>query len=80
MVWAFGQDASGCLLGEVFWVYLTKRRIWSRPMKRLGDYVSQPELEHFSVPPEELEAVAREREIWTSLLRLLPSESLPSKS
>lgn len=48
-------------------------------MKRLGDYVSQPELEHFNVPPEELEAVARERKIWTYLLRLLPSESVPSK-
>lgn len=49
-------------------------------MKHLGDYVSQPELEHFNVPPEELEAVARERKIWTYLLRLLPSESVPSKS
>lgn len=36
------------------------------------DHVSRLAWEHFSVPPDDGEAVAGEREVWAPLLRLLP--------
>ncbi|KAI3377612.1 hypothetical protein L3Q82_008771 [Scortum barcoo] len=43
-----------------------------RPRTRWRDYVSQLAWERLGVPPEELEEVSGVREVWASLLRLLP--------
>ncbi|KAK3561554.1 hypothetical protein QTP86_008774 [Hemibagrus guttatus] len=52
----------GCLPGEVFRACPTGKRPRGRPRTRWRDYIS----------PEELEEVSGEREVWASLLRLLP--------
>ncbi len=44
---------------------------------RWRDYVSRLAWERLGVPPEELEEVSREREVWASLLRLLPPATRP---
>ncbi len=49
----------------------------SRPRTRWRDYVSRLAWERLGVPPEELEDVSREREVWASLLRLLPPRPGP---
>ncbi len=36
-------------------------------------------MSRLGTPPEELEEVSREREVWTSLLRLLPRDPAPDK-
>ena len=62
---------SGCLPGEVFRAPTTSRRPLGRPRTRWRDYDSQLAWERLGTPPEELDEVAGEREIWASLLRLL---------
>ncbi|KAK3574287.1 hypothetical protein QTP86_004367 [Hemibagrus guttatus] len=62
----------GRLPGEVFRACPTGKRPRGRPRTRWRDYVFQLARECLGVPPEELEEVAREREVWASLLRLLP--------
>ncbi|KAK3530440.1 hypothetical protein QTP86_024352 [Hemibagrus guttatus] len=62
----------GRLPGEVFRACLTGKRPWGRPRTRWRDYVSQLAWEYLGVPPEELEELSGEREVWASLLRLLP--------
>ncbi|KAK3512205.1 hypothetical protein QTP70_000467 [Hemibagrus guttatus] len=62
----------GRLPGEVFWACPTRKRPRGRPRTHWRDYVFRLAWERLGVPPEELEEVAREREVWASLLRLLP--------
>ncbi|KAK3566178.1 hypothetical protein QTP86_028416 [Hemibagrus guttatus] len=62
----------GRLPGEVFRACPTGKRPWGRPRTRWRDYVSRLAWERLGVPPEELEEVSGEREVWASLLRLLP--------
>ncbi|KAK3557745.1 hypothetical protein QTP86_000302 [Hemibagrus guttatus] len=62
----------GRLPGEVFRACPTEKRPRGRPRTRWRDYVFRLAWERLGVPPEELEEVAREREVWASLLRLLP--------
>ncbi|KAK3529274.1 hypothetical protein QTP70_024827, partial [Hemibagrus guttatus] len=59
----------GRLPGEVFWACPTGKRHRGRPWR---DYVSRLAWERLGVPPDELEEVSGEREVWASLLRLLP--------
>ncbi|KAK3535605.1 hypothetical protein QTP70_017246, partial [Hemibagrus guttatus] len=62
----------GRLPGEVFRACPTGKRPWGRPRTRWRDYVSRLAWERLGVPPEELEEVSGEREVWASLIRLLP--------
>uniref|UniRef100_A0A8C6P7M2 Reverse transcriptase domain-containing protein n=1 Tax=Nothobranchius furzeri TaxID=105023 RepID=A0A8C6P7M2_NOTFU len=62
----------GRLPGEVFRARPTGRRPTGRPRTQWRDYVSHPARERLGIPPEELAQVAGEREVWASLLRLLP--------
>ncbi|KAK3542195.1 hypothetical protein QTP86_017365 [Hemibagrus guttatus] len=62
----------GRLPGEVFRACPTGKRPRGRPRTRWRDYVFRLAWERLRVPLEELEEVAREREVWASLLRLLP--------
>ncbi|TWW54923.1 hypothetical protein D4764_0190400 [Takifugu flavidus] len=50
-----------------------------RPRTRWRDYVSRLAWERLGIPPDELEEVAGEREVWASLLRLLPPRPDPDK-
>ncbi len=65
------------LHGKVFRARPTGRRPRGRPRTRWRDYVSRLAWERLGVPPEELEEVTREREVWASLLRLLPPRPGP---
>ncbi len=67
----------GRLPGKVFRARPTGRRPRGRPRTRWRDYVSRLAWERLGVPPEELEEVSREREVWASLLRLLPPRPGP---
>ena len=51
-----------------------------RPRTRWRDYVSRLAWERLGVPQEELVEVAGEREVWASLLRLLPSRPNPRQA
>ncbi|KAK0154371.1 putative uncharacterized transposon-derived protein F52C9.6 [Merluccius polli] len=62
----------GRLPGEVFRARPTVRRPRGRPRTRWRDYVSRLAWERFGIPQEELDEMAGEREVWASLLRLLP--------
>ncbi|KAK3522059.1 hypothetical protein QTP70_022619, partial [Hemibagrus guttatus] len=64
----------GRLPGEVFRACPTGKRPRGRPRTRWRDYVSRLAWERLGILPEELEEVSREREVWASLLRLLPPE------
>ena len=55
----------------------TRRRPRGRPRTRWRDYVSRLAWERLGVPPEELEEVSGVREVWASLLRLLPPRPGP---
>jgi len=70
----------GRLPGEVFWARPTGKRPRGRPRTRWRDYVSRLAWERLGVPQEELVEVAGEREVWASLLRLLPPRPDPRKS
>ncbi|TWW62296.1 hypothetical protein D4764_04G0009430 [Takifugu flavidus] len=61
----------GRLPGEVFRACPSGRRPPGRPRTRWRDYVSRLAWERLGIPPDELEEVAGEREVWASLLRLL---------
>ena len=61
----------GRLPGEVFRARPTGRPR-GRPRTRWRDYVSRLAWERLGIPQEELDQVAGEREVWASLLRLLP--------
>ena len=65
------------LPGEVFRARPTGRRPRGRPRTRWRDYVSRLAWERLGVPLEELDEVAGEREVWASLLRLLPPRPDP---
>jgi hypothetical protein len=67
----------GRLPGEVFRARPTGRRPRGRPRTRWRDYVSRLAWERLGVPREELDEVAGEREVWASLLRLLPPRPDP---
>ena len=67
----------GRLPGEVFWARPTGRRPRGRPRTRWRDYVSRLAWERLGIPQEELDEVAGEREVWASLLRLLPPRPDP---
>ncbi|KAK3544435.1 hypothetical protein QTP86_012124 [Hemibagrus guttatus] len=62
----------GRLPGEVFRACPTGKRPRGRPRTRWRHYVSRLAWERLRVPPEELEEVCGESEVWASLLRLLP--------
>ncbi|KAK3529874.1 hypothetical protein QTP86_007288 [Hemibagrus guttatus] len=62
----------GHLSGEVFRACPTGKRPQGKPRTRWRDYVSRLAWECLGVPPEELEEVYGQREVWASLLRLLP--------
>ncbi|KAK3528214.1 hypothetical protein QTP86_026677, partial [Hemibagrus guttatus] len=62
----------GRLPGEVFRACPIGKRPRGRPRTRWRNYVSRLAWERLGVPPEELEEVSGEREVWASLLRLLP--------
>ncbi len=51
---------------EVFQAQLTGRRPWGRPRTRWRDYIS-----HLGIPPEELENIAGERDVWNTQFSLL---------
>ncbi|XP_061762964.1 retrovirus-related Pol polyprotein from type-2 retrotransposable element R2DM isoform X1 [Nerophis ophidion] len=57
---------------EVFRARPTGRRPRGRPRTRWEDYVSRLAWERLGIPREELDEVTGEREVWASLLRLLP--------
>lgn len=56
---------------EVFWACNTGKRLWGRPRTGWRDYVFELAWEHLNVPLDGQEEVARVREIWAYLLRLL---------
>ncbi|XP_054656606.1 uncharacterized protein LOC129194983 [Dunckerocampus dactyliophorus] len=64
----------GRLPGEVFRACPAGRRPRGRPRR---DYVSQLAWERLGVLTVELEEVVRDREVWASLLRLLPPRPGP---
>ncbi len=55
----------------VFWACPTSRRPRGRPRTCWRDYISHLAWECLGIPPEELESVAGERDVWTTLLSLL---------
>jgi len=61
----------GRLPGEVFQSCPTGRRPGGRPRTRRRDFVSRLAWKTLGVPLEELEEVARDRDVWISLLKLL---------
>ncbi|TWW76618.1 hypothetical protein D4764_12G0000080 [Takifugu flavidus] len=67
----------GRLPGEVFRACPSGKRPPGRPRTRWRDYVSRLAWECLGIPPDELEEVAGEREVWDSLLRLLPPRPDP---
>ncbi|KAI3362656.1 hypothetical protein L3Q82_001730 [Scortum barcoo] len=67
----------GRLPREVFQACPTGRRPRGRPRTRWRNYVSRLAWERLGVPPEELEEVSGVREVWASLLRLLPPRPGP---
>ena len=58
------------LLGEAIRAHPTSRTCWR-------DFVSQLAWERLGTPPEELDEVAGKRELWASMLRLLPPRADP---
>ncbi|KAI3368804.1 hypothetical protein L3Q82_025789 [Scortum barcoo] len=54
--------------------------LWGRPRTRWRDYVSRLAWECLGISPEELEEVSGVREVWASLLRLLPPRPGPGPS
>ncbi|TWW60112.1 hypothetical protein D4764_05G0002020 [Takifugu flavidus] len=67
----------GRLPGEVFRACPSGRRPPGRPRTRWRDCVSRLAWERLGIPPDELEEVAGEREVWAFLLRLLPPRPDP---
>uniref|UniRef100_A0A3B3BDQ3 Cadherin domain-containing protein n=1 Tax=Oryzias melastigma TaxID=30732 RepID=A0A3B3BDQ3_ORYME len=73
------QMPPGRLPGEVFRACPTGRRPRGRPRTRWRDYVSRLAWKCLGVPPEELEEVGGEREVWASLLDCCPRDPVPDK-
>jgi hypothetical protein len=67
----------GRLPREVFQACPIGRRPRGRPRTRWRDYVSELAWCRLGVPPEQLEEVCEDREVWASLLRLLPPRPGP---
>ncbi|KAK0132400.1 Craniofacial development protein 2 [Merluccius polli] len=67
-----GLREVGVVLGTSHW------RPRGRPRTRWRDYVSWLAWERLGIPQEELDEVAGEREVWASLLRLLPLRPDPA--
>ncbi|TWW55954.1 hypothetical protein D4764_09G0010040 [Takifugu flavidus] len=67
----------GRLPGEVCRACPSGRRPPGRPRTRWRDYVSRLAWERLGIPPDDLEEVAGEREVWASLLSLLPPRPDP---
>ena len=67
----------GRLPGEVFRARPTGRRPRGRPRTRWRDYVSRLAWERLGVPPDALEEVCVDREVWAALLKLLPPRPDP---
>ncbi|KAM4534591.1 uncharacterized protein V3H82_024506 [Fundulus diaphanus] len=67
----------GRLPGEVFRARPTGRRPRGRPRTCWRDYVSRLTWERLGISPEELAQVAGERDVWASLLKLLPPRPDP---
>ncbi len=67
----------GRLPRKVFRAHPTGRRPRGGPRTCWRDYVYRLAWKRLGVPPEELEEVSREREVWASLLRLLPPRPGP---
>ncbi|KAI3356523.1 hypothetical protein L3Q82_017730 [Scortum barcoo] len=83
VAWASISDAPWAprLPREVFQACPTgRRRPRGRPRTRWRDYVSRLAWERLGIPPEELEEVSGVREVWASLLRLLPPRPGPGPS
>jgi len=57
---------------EVFWTRPTGRRPRGRPRTCWKNYISLLDWGSLGIPQEELKSVSREREVWVSLLDLLP--------
>ena len=74
MARASSEEPPGRLPGEVFQARPSGQRPRGRPRTRWRDYVSRLAWERLGVPLEELEEVAGEREVWVSLLKLLPRD------
>lgn len=62
----------GHIVGEMFWACHTRRRPQVRLRRCWRDYIFGLALEHLSIVPDKLQEVAGERELWVSLLKLLP--------
>jgi len=65
---------------EVFQSRPTGRRSRGRLRTHWRDYISQLAWECLGIPQNELESVAAEREVWVSLLGLLPLKPNPGLS
>ena len=48
------------------------RALWGRPRARWRDYISKLAWECLRIPQEEVANIARERDVWSSQLDLLP--------
>ena len=70
----------GRLPGEVFRACPTGRRPRGRPRTRWRDYVSLLAWERLGIPRVELDEVVGEREVWASLLKMLPPRPDPGRS
>lgn len=46
--------------------------LWGRPRTSWRDLISCSASEHLGIPEEELESLARDREVWAEPLTLLP--------
>ncbi|TWW55861.1 hypothetical protein D4764_09G0009110 [Takifugu flavidus] len=68
---------SSAILEELGVELLLLRVERSQMRTRWRDYVSRLAWERLGIPPDELEEVAGEREVWASLLRLLPPRPDP---
>lgn len=66
--WSLAKMLPRHFLGEESWTCPTGRTPWGRSKTPWRDYVSWLAWKHFSIPLEELEAVARKREVRASLL------------
>ncbi|TWW57747.1 R2DM Retrovirus-related Pol polyprotein from type II retrotransposable element [Takifugu flavidus] len=70
----------GRLPGEVFRACPSGKRPPGRPRTRWRDYVSRLAWgERLGIPPDELEEVAGEREVWDSSLGCCPRDPTPDK-
>ncbi len=62
---------------KVFRAHTTVRVPRGRPRTHWRDYLSHLAWERLGIPPEELESVVGEGDVWTTLLRLLPPQPGP---